>query len=686
MITILKNLSLRARLITVYVFILGMGGLITSFIGSLIVNETLMNQARSKVHHDLNTARMVYEKQLKLIENSVYIGASGNTIKQTLYQNDRSRLISRLQQIQRDSHLDFLSVADPQGRVILRLSQPNRIGDDISQIPLIRAALNGATVSGTEVLDEQMLANEDERLAEQARIRIVQTPKAKPTDKLQETSGLVLMAAAPIFRANGELLGVLYGGHLVNCNFTIVDQVWKLVYEGEKYREQDVGTVTIFLGDLRISTNVRASSGERAIGTRVSAEVAEVVLTRNQRWTGRAFVVSDWYISEYEPIKDFSGKTVGILYVGLLEKAYLAIRNKVIFTFMIVATIGFFLIIGISYLITRSITKPLSEMVSVTQAIAKGDLTRRIRVKSKDEIGQLALSFNKMVASLRKMRAELENWANTLEQKVKERTEELAAMQNTLIQSQRLASLGKMAAGIAHEINNPLGGILVLSSLVLEDLKPEDPHRENLQEVIKQTMRCRDIVKGLLQFSRQEEGKSEYVNLNNVLTNTLSLLEKQALFHNIEVIKHFDPNLPYILGDPSQMQQVFMNIILNAVQAMKEIGTLTIQTQHDRKNDMVVVDITDTGCGIPEDLIDRIFDPFFTTKEVGEGTGLGLSIAYGIVTKHRGRMLVKSKVNEGSTFTIKIPAVTEAKMDVAETSSLQVAASDRGNPVTSAEV
>ncbi|MCI0494457.1 cache domain-containing protein [candidate division KSB1 bacterium] len=657
MIPFLQTLSLRARLILIYVFILGMGGLITSFIGSLIVNTTLMDQARSKVSHDLNIARMVYEKQLKLIQNSIYIGASGNTIQQTLYANDRNRLLTRLEQIRRDTNLDFISVTDKDGRVIFRITAPDRLGDDVSRSPIISAALNGKTAGGTEILTKEILQNEDEQLAEQALIKIIDTPKAKPTIKTEETSGMVLMAASPIFGEDGKLLGVLYGGHLLNRNFMIVDRVWDLVYKGEKYHDQDIGTVTIFLDDLRISTNVKTKKGERAIGTRISSEVADAVLTKGVRWTSRAFVVNDWYISEYEPIHNYDGKTVGILYVGLLEKAYTSIRNKVIFAFMIVATLGFFLIVGISYLITRSITKPLSEMVSVTQSIATGDLDRRIVVKSKDEIGQLALSFNKMVASLRKMRAELENWANTLEQKVKERTEELAAMQNTLVQSQRLASLGKMAAGIAHEINNPLGGILVLSSLVLEDLKEQDPHRENLQEVIKQTMRCRDIVKGLLQFSRQEEGKTEYVKVNTMLNSTLSLIEKQALFHNIEIIKNFDSNLPDVLGDGSQLQQVFMNIILNAVQAMKEIGVLTINTCHDPKNDMVVIEIADTGTGIPDEIIDRIFDPFFTTKEVGEGTGLGLSIAYGIITKHQGRMTVKSKVGQGSVFTIKIPAV-----------------------------
>ncbi len=656
----LRTVSLKARLIIIYVFILGVGGLITSFLGSLIVNRTIMNQAESKVHHDLRTARMVYDAKLMAIKNAIYIGASGFTIQQCLQSSDRSRLLTRLEQIRKDIDIDFISVTDDSGRVQLRITQPDETGDDVSMIGVVRAALARTVAAGTEVVPAEVLFHEHPRLAEQALIMVMETRKARPSPKTRETSGLVLMAAAPIIGSDGRLMGVLYGGHLVNRDFKIVDHVWELLYRGETYEQQEIGTATIFLNDLRISTTVRTKDGQRALGTRVSAEVDDAVLVHGRPWAGRAFVVNDWYIAEYEPIRNYAGEVIGILYVGVLEKAYTAIRNEVIATFMLVATIGFFLIVGISYLITRSITKPLSEMVSVTQAVAQGDLEREVRVTSRDEVGLLALSFNKMIASLRKMKSELEEWGLTLEQKVKERTEELAAMQSTLMQSQRLASLGKLAAGIAHEINNPLGGILVLSSLVLEDLKDNDPHRENLQEVIKQTMRCRDIVKGLLQFSRQEEGKMEYVKVNDILNSTLGLIEKQALFHNIEVIKNLDPQLPYILGDGSQLQQVFMNVILNAVQAMKEMGVLTITTSHDAKHDMVVIDITDTGCGIPPELIDRIFDPFFTTKEVGEGTGLGLSIAYGIVTKHHGRMTVKSKVNEGTTFTIKIPAVKVA--------------------------
>ncbi len=663
MLTLLKTLSLRLRISIVYVVIMGAGGLITSFVGSQIVSSTIFNQARSKVHHDMNTARMVYQQQLSIIKKVTHLALFGREISPQLSIEQKESLTDHLEKIRNEYGLDFLTLTDKNGTTILRVPNKQVNGDNVSWIEPVKAAIEGKAAASTEILPQEQLKNENVALAEQIHIDIVSTEKARPIAKTKETSGMVLIGANPvIFNSNGDR-GALYGGILLNNNFQIVDRTWELVYKGEKFQDLDIGTVTIFQNDLRISTTVKNKKGDRAIGTRVSEEVYQAVVKKGKQWTDRAFVVDYWYISDYEPIRNYNGEIIGILYVGQLEKAYSSIRNKVIFAFFIIATIGFVVIILISYFITRSITRPLSEMVEVTNLIATGNLDREVKVKSKDEIGQLGMSFNRMVTSLRRMKRELEEWGNTLEQKVKKRTEELSAMQNTLMQSQRLASLGKLAAGIAHEINNPLGGILVLSSLVLEDLEKDDPHRDNLQEVIKQTMRCRDIVKGLLQFSRQEEGKMEYVNVNEVLNNTLSLIEKQALFHNINVVKKMEEQIPYILGDNSQLQQVFMNIIFNAVQAMKEVGKLTINIWHHKKNDMVIVEISDTGCGIPENLIGHIFDPFFTTKEVGEGTGLGLAIAYGIITRHKGRMDVQSKVNEGTTVTIKIPVAKKVNTD-----------------------
>jgi two-component system NtrC family sensor kinase len=247
---------------------------------------------------------------------------------------------------------------------------------------------------------------------------------------------------------------------------------------------------------------------------------------------------------------------------------------------------------------------------------------------------------------------------------VRRRTEELVAMQARVAQSERLASLGMLAAGVAHEVNNPLGGILALTGLTVEDMRDDDPNRENLEEVIRQTERCRDIVKGLLEFSRQSKSHTELVDLNKVLEDTLFVLSKQALFFNINLVQNLAPGLPRVMADGSQFQQVFMNILMNAVQAMGERGTLTIVTRRGTP-DCIEVAISDTGQGIPPDQIDRIFDPFFTTKTSGKGTGLGLSIAYGIVTTHRGAISVRSEVGKGSTFTIRMPIAAEIDPDAA---------------------
>ena len=260
-----------------------------------------------------------------------------------------------------------------------------------------------------------------------------------------------------------------------------------------------------------------------------------------------------------------------------------------------------------------------------------------------------------MLQSLRQMRDDLEEWGRTLEEKVKQRSEELGAMQARVAQAERLASLGMLAAGVAHEINNPLGAILALTALTLEDVKTDDPNRENLQEVVKQTQRCRDIVKGLLEFSRHSKVNTELADLNKILQDTLSLVSKQAQFLNITVVTNYDPELPSVMADKSELQQVVMNILINAVQAMQERGTVTITTRHSTGDNSVEVLISDTGCGMRPDQIDQIFDPFFTTKQSGQGTGLGLSIAYGIITSHRGCISVESEVGKGSTFKIRLP-------------------------------
>ncbi|MCK4584609.1 cache domain-containing protein, partial [candidate division WOR-3 bacterium] len=357
-------------------------------------------------------------------------------------------------------------------------------------------------------------------------------------------SGMMIISAAPVIGYDENLIGVLYGGKLLNRNYEMVDKVKDIVYRGEQYKGRDIGTATIFQGDLRISTNVRNADGTRAIGTRVSEEVFDQVIGKGIPWIGRAFVVNAWYRTAYEPIRDIERKIIGMLYVGMLEAPYVDLRNRVVFIFLGIALFGVILLSIIAYYTTNSITRPIKELVFATSKVTNGDLSSRVEINSHDEIGELADSFNKMTTSLSKYEKELKGWAETLEIKVKERTEELESTQKQLIQSEKLASLGKMAAGVAHEINNPLTAVLTFSKLLLDDLDKDDPQQEDLQTIVDETLRCRDIVRSLLDFSRETTSKKIPENINNIIENTLFLIEHQATFHDIKIDKKLSSGLP----------------------------------------------------------------------------------------------------------------------------------------------
>ena len=239
-----------------------------------------------------------------------------------------------------------------------------------------------------------------------------------------------------------------------------------------------------------------------------------------------------------------------------------------------------------------------------------------------------------------------------------------------LVSSEKMASLGKLAAGIAHEINNPLGGILIYSSLMMEDLPEEDPRRGDLVRIVQETGRCKEIVKSLLEFARQTEPKMEPTDINRAISDGLFFLVNQALFHNIQIVKKLDSFLPFVQGNAGQLKQVFMNIIVNAAEAMHGNGTLTITTFRAPERKTVFVEFADTGEGIPQENLTRIFDPFFTTKEVGKGTGLGLATSYGIVEDHGGKISVKSQVGKSTTFTIELP-IHQGTQAILESPSIQ---------------
>jgi PAS domain S-box-containing protein len=233
-------------------------------------------------------------------------------------------------------------------------------------------------------------------------------------------------------------------------------------------------------------------------------------------------------------------------------------------------------------------------------------------------------------------------------------------LEEHLSRTEKLAALGQLAAGVAHEINNPLGGILVYSYLLLEDLPEEAPERTQVEKIVREATRCKEIVQGLLEFSRHMPSKMVPLNINAVLDEVLSLVEDHLHFQNIQLVQELDPDLPPVLGDKGRLEQVFINLLMNGGESMAGEGRLTVSTTTSPGGDLVLIRFQDSGPGIPEHFLSRLFDPFFTTKDVGKGVGLGLSISYGIIQKHLGRIQVERTGKEGTTFVIELPAHRES--------------------------
>ncbi len=648
-------MSLRTKIVLSFLIVIIVGGIISLSFGARLIKDTIISQAQIKVMHDLHSARMVFNEKLNDIKDIVTLTAAREGIQEDIKNNKRDVLIKKFTRIREKHKLDILTLTDPRGIVIVRTRNQDFVGDDQSQDEIIKWALKKSILAKPQIVSHEELLKEDKGLAEQAFIKFVKTPMAEDRVEDKETSGLILKAASPIIDEGNNLLGVLYGGILLNRNYEIVDRIKEIVYKGEQYKGREIGTATIFQNDLRISTNVKNKKNERAIGTRVSKEVNHAVLKEGKPWIDRAFVVNEWYITAYEPIRNIDDKIIGILYVGLLESPYIQKARHVLLAFALLSVLWVILLLIILYLSTTKIINPLREMVTATQRIAKGDLSQKVKVHSKDEIGILADSFNQMTRNLKVANEKLIEWGKSLEIKVKKRTNELVKMQEQLIQSEKLASLGKLSASIAHEINNPLGAILVYGHLLLEETDKNDAHYKNLNKIVKETSRCKDIIRSLLEFARPGELEKHSADVNEIVEKSLSVMKQQLIFQNLRLKKIFSPTIPKIKADSIKLQQVFINIIRNAAEAMDGKGLLTIRTFLSERGKYICIKFSDTGTGIQEEDKNRIFEPFFSTKDAGKGTGLGLAISYSIVDQHRGKIEVDSEVGKGSSFAVKIP-------------------------------
>jgi two-component system NtrC family sensor kinase len=318
----------------------------------------------------------------------------------------------------------------------------------------------------------------------------------------------------------------------------------------------------------------------------------------------------------------------------------------------------------VGLLVQRVVYRPLRDLQEGAARLAGGDLDQPIPVRSQDELGQLADSFNAMMHALRSSRVELEQWGYTLEQKVEAATHQLHRAQAEAARGEKLASVGLLAAGIAHELNNPLTGVLTFSSLLRKQMPDGSPEAEDLDLVIQETRRCAAIIRRLLDFAREKTPEKNYADLNALIRKTVLLVEQPAQVADIEIVLDLDERLPLVWIDDNLLEQVVMNMLVNAQHAIGSDGRITVRTRlredraaadSDGMQPVAEISISDTGCGIPEENLQKIFDPFFTTKGVGKGTGLGLSVSHGTIEAHGGTIEVDSTVGGGSEFRIYLP-------------------------------
>lgn len=636
--------STRSRLITSFVGVSLLVGIVSLLVGSQLLYKTVFNEARTRISLDLNAAREIYLSRTKTIDTALRIAALDEELSSAVRQEQTDVILAKLRRVAPEADLDFAGIVNIRGNTLCRIG-PNPFPEGDMQVrnPVADYVLRrGSSVSGTVLLERQFLLAENPELAEQARIELLETPKAAPRPEEEETSGMAIASGIPIYTGN-ILTGVLYGGALLSRSTEIVDTVRETVFKDEVYKGRSIGTATIFFRDLRIATNVLTPEGTRAIGTRVSKEVRDKVLIGGEVWTDRAFVVNDWYITAYEPIQDIFGDRVGILYVGVLEEKYLDVRGRVLSLFIFITIAGIAFAIGIGSFMASRIMKPVRHLIQASKEVSEGNLNPRFGPISKNEIGVLQNTFSEMLSFLR----------------ARDRRQQ-AESEIKLLQSEKQASVGRLAAGVAHEINNPLTGVLTFTHMLLRRKDLDTEVRADLQTIAKETERVRAIVKGLLDFSRQTKLEPESTDINKLVRSAITLVDNQALVKGVQLEFLPTDGLPVRTVDRSQMQSVILNIMMNAIDATEPGGTITVRTgfsvsKGKTEQDGIEISISDTGCGISKENLGKIFDPFFTTKEVGQGTGLGLSVSYGIVARHGGNIRVQSEVGKGSSFTIWLP-------------------------------
>lgn len=611
---LLPPVSIKTRILLSFLMVILVLSASCALLGYFVTKKDIIERAESKVLNDLTAARMVYVTEIERIGQGLQLIAPGGDL-------DELRDKLGLHYLRRVSAADF-----------------NTLDSAIARV----AAKQGRPQGGTRLIGLQELESMPDAFAGQQPIVIKPTPMARPTDRVTLTEVMAKEYAVPVLDAAGRVEAVYYGGRVINRDYTFVDRIREMVFGEELYHSKPVGTVTIFQDDVRISTNVLDEQGRRAVGTRVSTQVYKKVVEEGQIWHDRAFVVTDWYKTAYEPIRDIDGKVIGILYVGTLEQPFNDMARQILVFFLM--SVGGVTLIAVffSVVLAGAISRPLTQVVQASECLASGDWGYQIHTDTSiNEINSMGEAFNAMAEGLRDR-----------QQSLKVSNEKLAAMNKSYVD---------LIGFVAHELKG------ILASAVMNAYAVRDgflgmvnfKQRKALDSVCRNLDYLDATVKKFLNLGRVERGELEVhktkLNLRkDVFDASLTSLEAVAFRKHLNISNEISPDLN-VQADSDLLQIVANNLVGNAMKYSPDTGQIRVTAR--QINGKVEVDVYNDSTPITEEQRARLFQKFSRldsaeTKRV-KGTGLGLYITKQIVERHGGTIRVEPR-EHGNSFVFSI--------------------------------
>ncbi|MFH1062153.1 MAG: cache domain-containing protein [Candidatus Omnitrophota bacterium] len=611
----MKLNSLKPRIFLSFFSLIVVLGVSIAMLGAYILKKDIIEKAQHEVKNNLQTARSVYDSQIDSIKQAFELLANRDD----------------LSQYKQKIGLDYIYQVTEEQKPQIK-----------SQIAL--RAFNGMGIGGTRIIDQEELSLMDQALPEKAKIDILPTPKAIPTNKKVLEQAMALEYAMPIKDQTGKLIKVIYGGKVINRDFALVDRMRDLVFQSRVYEGKAVGTVTIFQNDVRIATNVLTDTRQRAIGTRISEVVYNEVVNKRGMWVDRAFVVNAWYLTAYEPIMDIDANIIGVLYVGVLEKPFVDTERAIVLAFFTIIGAAGVLAAILALILTAAITKPMTTILAATRKIASGDLEHRVKTKSPlKELRELADAFNSMSS------------------KLDEREKSLIVSNNKLEVLNR--NYLDLVGFVSHELKGILSSIVLNAyNLRKEFLGPmNDAQKKALVSMSRNLDYLSSTVKNFLNLSRIEKDeimlKKTKANLKEQIFDvSIESFLQLAQEKNMSIDAQVDPNIVLNM-DIGLIQIVVNNLLSNAIKYGAQGGIIKISTKV--KPGILEVEVYNDGRPIASIDIDKLFKKFsrliYAGMEKVKGTGIGLFITQKIIEQHGGEIWVEPK-NAGNSFkfTIKI--------------------------------